>query len=283
MVEHINGEIYLALCADDVWLEMQEYTNRIIIEKQRSRHGEKTVGIEQSPLIDINQSSDGDALVRYITSIINKLFPIYRDDSSQNLALFGLGDSDEPYQYAPGFRPHTDTKQLDFDVTYLGRNQNDGRMVVKISWDFDSTDVNNEHQMYCPYLAEEILLMFSESVFLNEGFVFYKSVSYSELHREDEELQYSQVHRYELIEDGFVADRTNLENGLRVLAPLTRTDGILRTLDDAYYDTNYDGYGYLCKEIDGVIYQSSIVPNMDKPYPKIYLDNFTHIYWYERN
>lgn len=24
MVEHINGEIYLALCADDVWLEMQE-------------------------------------------------------------------------------------------------------------------------------------------------------------------------------------------------------------------------------------------------------------------
>lgn len=125
--------------------------------------------------------------------------------------------------------------------------------------------------------------MFSESVFLNEGFVFYKSASYSELHREDNELQYSQVHRYELIEDGFVADRKNLENGLGILAPLTRTDGILRTLDDAYYDTNYDGYGYLCKEIDGVMHQSSIVPNMDKPYPKIYLDNFTHIYWYERN
>lgn len=34
---------------------------------------------------------------------------------------------------------------------------------------------------------------------------------------------------------------------------------------------------------EGVMYQSSIVPNMDKPYPKIYLDNFTHIYWYERN
>ena len=45
MVEHINGEIYLALCADDVWLKMQECTNRIIMEKQRSRHGEKTVGI----------------------------------------------------------------------------------------------------------------------------------------------------------------------------------------------------------------------------------------------
>lgn len=68
-----------------------------------------------------------------------------------------------------------------------------------------------------------------------------------------------------------------------MLAPLNRTDGVLRTLDDAYYDTNNDGYGYLCKEINGVMYQSSIVPNMDKPYPKIYLDNFTHIYWYERN
>ena len=156
-------------------------------------------------------------------------------------------------------------------------------MVVKISWDFDCTDVNDARQMYCPYLAEEILLMFSESVFLNEGFVFYKSVSYSKLHQEDDELQYSQVHRYELIEDGFVADRTNLENGLKMLAPLNRTDGVLRTLDDAYYDTNDDGYGYLCKEINGEMYQSSIVPNMDKPYPKIYLDNFTHIYWYERN
>ena len=279
MNKQINGEIYLALCADDVWPRMQRDTNQIIMEKQRSQHGEKTVEIEQPSFIDINRTSDGEALVEYVPSIINKLFPIYRDDSSQNLALFGLGDSDKPYQYAPGFRPHTDTKQLDFDVTYLGRNQNDGRMVVKISWDFDCTEVNDEHQMYCPYLAEEILLMFSESVFLNEGFVFYKSVSYSELHQEDDELQYS----YELIEDGFVADRTNLENGLKMLAPLMRTDGTLRTLDDAYYDTNYDGYGYLCKEIDGVMYQSSIVPNMDKPYPKIYLDNFTHIYWYKRN
>lgn len=283
MVEHINGNIYLALCTDDVWLQIQQDTNQIIMEKQRSRHGEKAVEIEQPSLVNINQVSDSDALIRYITSVIDKLFPIYRDDSSQNLALFGLGDSNKPYQYAPEFRPHTDTKQLDFDVTYPGRNQNDGRMVVKVAWDFDFTDVNDERQMYCPYLAEEILLIFSESVFLNEGFVFYKSASYSELHQENDELQYSQVHRYELIEDGFVADRTNLENGLKLLAPLNRTDGVLRTLDDAYYDTNYDGYGYLCKEIDGVMYQSSIVPNMDKPYPKIYLDNFTHIYWYERN
>lgn len=256
MVEHINGNIYLALCTDDVWLQMQQDTNQIIMEKQRSRHGEKAVEIEQPSLVNINQVSDSDALIRYITSVIDKLFPIYRDDSSQNLALFGLGDSNKPYQYAPEFRPHTDTKQLDFDVTYLGRNQNDGRMVVKVAWDFDFTDVNDERQMYCPYLAEEILLIFSESVFLNEGFVFYKSTSYSELHREDNELQYSQVHRYELIEDGFVADRTNLENGLGILAPLTRTDGLLRTLDDAYYDTNYDGYGYLCKEIDGVMYHN---------------------------
>ena len=155
-------------------------------------------------------------------------------------------------------------------------------MVIKAAWDFDYTNVNDEHQMYCPHLAEEILLMFSESVFLNEGFVFYESASYSELHQEDEDLQYSQVNRYQLIEDGFVADRTNLENGLKLLAPLNRTDGVLRTLDDAYYDTNDDGYGYLCKEIDVEMYQSSIVPNMDKPYPTIYLDNFTHIYWYER-
>ena len=143
MVEHINGNIYLALCTDDVWLQMQQDTNQIIMEKQRSRHGEKAVEIEQPSLVNINQVSDSDALIRYITSVIDKLFPIYRDDSSQNLALFGLGDSDEPYQYAPGFRPHTDTKQLDFDVTYLGRNQNDGRMVVKISWDFDCTDLND--------------------------------------------------------------------------------------------------------------------------------------------
>lgn len=112
---------------------------------------------------------------------------------------------------------------------------------------------------------------------------FVKNTLHEKADTIDDELQYSQTHRYELIEDGFVADRTNLENGLKLLAPLTRTDGILRTLDNAYYDTNYDGYGYLCKEIDGVMYQSSIVPNMDKPYPKIYLDNFTHIYWYERN
>lgn len=91
MVKQINGEIYLALCTDDIWPRMQQDTNHVIMEQQRRRHGTKTIEIEQPSLININQTSDGDALIKYITSIINKLFPIYRDDSSQNLALFGLG------------------------------------------------------------------------------------------------------------------------------------------------------------------------------------------------
>lgn len=50
MVEHINGNIYLALCTDDVWLQMQQDTNQIIMEKQRSRHGEKVkVNRESQP------------------------------------------------------------------------------------------------------------------------------------------------------------------------------------------------------------------------------------------
>lgn len=58
MVEHINGNIYLALCTDDVWLQMQQDTNQIIMEKQRSRHGEKAVEIEQPSLVTINQLSN---------------------------------------------------------------------------------------------------------------------------------------------------------------------------------------------------------------------------------
>lgn len=32
MVKQINGEIYLALCTDDIWPRMQQDTNHVIME-----------------------------------------------------------------------------------------------------------------------------------------------------------------------------------------------------------------------------------------------------------
>lgn len=43
-----------------------------------------------------------------------------------------------------------------------------------------------------------------------------------------------------------------------------------------------DGYGYLCKEIDGKMYKSFISPDMDYVLPKLYKDNFTHMLWFNR-
>lgn len=56
------------------------------------------------------------------------------------------------------------------------------------------------------------------------------------------------------------------------LLPLEMTDSLL----------NYDGWGYLCKEVDGKIYNSYIVPDMDYELPELYVEYFTHIYWYNK-
>ena len=77
-------------------------------------------------------------------------------------------------------------------------------------------------------------------------------------------------------------DINQLEKELNNLIKLTPDHGDLLTLEETSSLINYDGYGYLCKEIDGEMYQSFITPNMDYTLPKIYRENFTHIYWYNR-
>lgn len=106
---------------------------------------------------------------------------------------------------------------------------------------------------------------------------------------EPEFIQYTKEFWNQLTPDeqAVVLKDDNLNEKLNDLVPLSQEDknnGTLITIVEAESNgfMNYDGYGYLCKEIDGKMYKSFISPDMDYVLPKLYKDNFTHMLWFNR-
>lgn len=315
---HLKGEIFLGLKKDEILLEMQDFDNESILTEQKTNDPESFINLynynievkkktskfekvikkitnnfsknheietdKPFSLEDIYKNKKSDELVKYIDSLLKKLFPKYPKNHKVQYGIFVRYTDNfrSPYSHAVGFRPtfRTRTEELetfDFQVKYEGINKYNDDMIIKISWDFEyeyDTCYGNILSSY--KFAEEILYALSETEFLENGFTQYNDISYSEI------TEYDETKKLQLIESHLVADINKLKDDINNLVELKPDHGNLLTLEEASSLINYDGYGYLCKEINGKIYQSFIIPNMDYALPKIYRENFTHIYWYNR-
>lgn len=310
---HLKGEIYLGLKKDPLLLEFQDFDNETILTNQKEYNvddfinlydynievkkqtnkltelinnvknkfskKEKTEIVEQFSLKKTYENKNSEDLIKYIESILNKLFPKYPKDHKVPYDIFGYRYNDDtPYRFTTGFRPISNKyKTFDFHVKYEGINKYNQDMFIKISWDFKyQDDLPHGHIMYSKEFAEEILYALSETQFLSSGFTFYKNESYSQI------TEYGETKKLKLIDYHIAVDVDKLDRDLNDLVELTEDHGDLIPLSETDDLLNYDGHGYLCKEIDGKMYQSFISPNMDYRLPKIYTDNFTHIYWCNR-
>lgn len=231
-------------------------------------------------LKQVYQDKNSDNLVKYIESLLNKIFPKYPKNHDVPYGIFGKSSDNwnNPYSYSVGYRPTTEElESFDFEVEYECINQCNDDMCIKISWDFEYEDESwYGNILTCSQFSKEILYAISETKFLYSSFTFYKDISYSEI------TEYNHTKKLQLIDFHVAEDINYLEEELNSLIELKPDHGDLFTLEEASSLLNYDGWGYLCKEIDCKIYQSFITPNMDYVLPKIYKDNFTHIYWYNR-
>ena len=315
---HLKGEILLGLKKDEILLEMQDFDNKSILTEQKTNDPESFINLynynievkkkaskfvklitkitnkfsknheieidTSFSLEDIYKNKKSDELVKYIESLLNKLFPKYPKKHNVYYGIFGIYTDNfrSPYSHAVGFRPtfRPRTEELetfDFQVKYEGINKYNDDMCIKISWNFEyEYDACYGNILSSYKFAEEILYALSETEFLENGFTQYNDISYSEI------TEYDETKKLQLIESHLVADINKLKDDINNLVELKPDHGDLLTLEEASSLINYDGYGYLCKEIDGEMYQSFIIPNMDYALPKIYKENFTHIYWYNR-
>ena len=240
----------------------------------------KSEVVETFSLQKIYQDKNSDDLIKYIESLLNKLFPKYPKDHDVSYGIFEISHDNwnNPYSYSIGFRPTSEELEtFDFHVEYQGINKYNNDMCIKISWNFEyKDDAWYGNILSSSQFSREILYALSETKFLYNAFTFYKDISYSEI------KEYNHIKKLQLIEFHMAEDINQLEKELNNLIKLAPDHGDLLTLEEASSLINYDGYGYLCKEIDGEMYQSFITPNMDYALPKIYKENFTHIYWYNR-
>lgn len=311
---HLKGEIFLGLNKDQFLLDIQDSDNEYILTEQKTQYPEEFMNLYnydikpketpskfeklKSTIIDkfskkdeiesfdsfslkqVYQDKNSDDLVKYIKSLLNKLFPKYPKDHNVPYGIFGRSSDNwnNPYSYSVGYRPtNEELESFDFQVEYQGINQCNNDMCIKISWDFEIEDESwYGNILTYSQFSKEILYAISETKFLYNSFTFYKDISYSEI------TECNHTEKLQLIDFHVVEDINKFKKELNSLIELKPDHGILLTLEEASSLLNYDGSGYLCKEIDGKIYQSFITPNMDYALPKIYKDNFTHIYWYNR-
>lgn len=313
-MEHLRGEIFLGLKKDEILLDMQDFDNKNILVEQKTKNPEAFLNlydydikpketlskfeqlkdkitnnlskktepeiVETFSLQKIYQDKNSDHLIKYIESLLNKLFPKYPKDHNVSYGIFGISHDnwDNLYSYSVGFRPTSEELEtFDFHIEYQGINKYNNDMCIKISWNFEyEDDAWYGNILSSSQFSKEILYALSETKFLYNAFTFYKDISYSKI------KEYNHIKKLQLIEFHMAEDINQLEKELNNLIKLTPDHGDLLTLEEASSLINYDGYGYLCKEIDGEMYQSFITPNMDYTLPKIYRKNFTHIYWYNR-
>lgn len=311
---HLKGEIFLGLNKDQFLLEIQDSDNEYILTEQKTKYPDEFINlhnydikaketpskfeklksaikskfsktsepeaIEAFSLKQVYQDKNSDDLVKYIESLLNKLFPKYPKDHDVPYGIFGRSSDNwnNPYSYSVEYRPTSEKlESFDFHVEYQGINQCNDDMCIKISWDFEYEDEAWYGLILsCSQFSKEILYAISETKFLCDSFTFYKNISYSEI------TEYNHTEKLQLIDFHVAEDINQFKEELNSLIELKPDHGDLFTLEEASSLLNYDGYGYLCKEIDGKMYKSFITPNMDYVLPKIYKDNFTHIYWYNR-
>lgn len=288
-----KGSIYLTPMNGEMYQTVQDLTNSAIMERQLERDRKQQIDsnlstlsvlpIYDKPLVDIIKEQDQNGLVKYVESILDKLFPhpslqkhIFENEAFEH--VFMMGDRPElPFEYSNGFRPfNEDGYVMEWTIEAV----KDEPMTIKISWDTQADYL--EHSFFTigsfKDFAKLMFYVANESPYF-ETFILDTEHSFVD-DSEAGHLQYLDYH--------FVANESKLQELMKNTTPFTEShqSGDFIRLDDEDqldYLSNYDGIGYLCKENDdNTIHVSTIVPDMDYELPKIYTDYFTHILWYNR-
>lgn len=316
---NISGELYIGLPIHNSGMaELQDAINEYTIKNQLkySEYDHKdnknypepnVLRLYEKSLTQIYNEKDGEGFAKYIASVLDKLFPhpklddeVGPDKKYRLYDLFDFGGRDtRAYEYASDYRPSNYWEDLlpeserentlAFNVTNYGEVNN--HLVAKITFDFTTKhDISIGNIMRPINFIKEIFYAIDESPFFenltldtrNSTTTYFDDSNYNGTYFNE---AYNGT--YKLIDFHLVEKVDNLNEKLNDLVPLSQKDkahSTLLTLAKAESDgfMNYDGYGYLCKEIDGQMYKSFISPDMDYALPKLYKDNFTHMLWFNR-
>ena len=316
---NISGELYIGLPTHNSGMaELQDAINEYKIKNQLkySKYDHKdnknypepnVLRLYEKPLTQIYNEKDGEGFATYINSALEKLFPHPKLDNEVGTNkkyrlydIFEFGGRDtRPYEYASDYRPSNYWEDslpeserentLAFNVTNY-TNAKD-YLVAKITFNFTTEqDISIGNIMRPITFIKEIFYALDESPFF-ENLTFFNGNStatyFDDSNYNGTYFNEADNGTYKLIDFHLVEKVDNLNEKLNDLVPLSQEDmshGTLLTLAEAESDgfMNYDGYGYLCKEIDGQMYKSFISPDMDYVLPKLYKDNFTHMLWLNR-
>lgn len=316
---NISGELYIGLPTRNSGMaELQDAINEYTITNQLkySKYDHKdnknypepnVLPLYKKSVTQIYNDKDGDGFAAYVSSVLDKLFPHPKldDEVGPNKKyrlydLFDFGGRDtRAYEYASDYRPSNYWEDLlpeserentlTFNVTNCGEVNN--HLVAKIAFDFTTKyDISIGNIMRPITFIKEIFYALNESPFF-ENLTFDTSNStttyFDDSNYNGTYFNQADNGTYKLIDFHLVEKTDNLNEKLNDLVPLSQEDknkGTLITIAEAESNgfMNYDGYGYLCKEIDGQMYKSFISPDMDYVLPKLYKENFTHMLWFNR-
>ena len=316
---NISGELYIGLPIHNSGMaELQDAINEYTIKNQLkySKYDHKdnknypepnVLQLYKKSVTQIYNDKDGEGFAAYVNSVLDKLFPHPKLDDEVRpnkkyrlYDLFDFGGRDtRAYEYASDYRPsnywedllpESERKNtLAFNVTNCGEVNN--HLVAKITFDFTTKhDISIGNIMRPITFIKEIFYALDESPFFenlafdtcNSTTTYFDDSNYNGTY-----FNQADNGTYKLIDFHLVEKVDNLNEKLNDLVPLNQEDishSTLLTIAEAESNSfmNYDGYGYLCKEIDGQMYKSFISPDMDYVLPKLYKDNFTHMLWFNR-
>lgn len=316
---NISGELYIGLPIHNSGMaELQDAINDYTIKNQlkyseydhkdnKNYQEPNVLRLYEKPVTQIYNEKDGEGFAKYIASVLDKLFPhpkideqVGPDKKYRLYDLFDFGGRDtRAYEYASDYRPsnywedllpESDRENtLAFNVTNYGEVKD--YLVAKITFNFTTKrDISIGNIMRPISFIKEIFYALDESPFF-ENLTFFTGNSFT-TYFDDSNYNgtyFNEAYNgtYKLIDFHLVEKADNLNEKLNDLVTLSQEDmshGTLLTLAEAESDgfMNYDGYGYLCKEINGQMYKSFISPDMDYALPKLYKDNFTHMLWFNR-
>lgn len=316
---NISGELYIGLPIHNSGMaELQDAINEYTIKNQLkySEYDHKdnknypepnVLRLYEKPLTQIYNEKDGEGFAKYIASVLDKLFPhpklddeVGPDKKYRLYDIFDFGGRDtRPYEYASDYRPSNYWEDLlpeserENTLAFKVTNYTNAKdyLVAKITFDFTTKyDISVGNIMRPITFIKEIFYAIDESPFF-ENLTFFTGDStttyFDDTNYDGTYFNEAYNGTYKLIDFHLVEKVDNLNEKLNDLILLSQEDmshGTLLTLAEAESDgfMNYDGYGYLCKEIDGQMYKSFISPDMDYVLPKLYKDNFTHMLWFNR-
>lgn len=316
---NISGELYIGLPIHNSGMaELQDAINEYTIKNQLkySEYDHKdnknypepnVLRLYEKPLTQIYNEKDGEGFARYIASVLGKLFPhpklddeVGPDKKYRLYDIFDFGGRDtRPYEYASDYRPSNYWEDLlqeserENTLAFKVTNYTNAKdyLVAKITFDFTTKyDISVGNIMRPITFIKEIFYALDESPFFenltfgtgNSTVTYFDDSNYNGTYFNE-----ASNGTYKLIDFHLVEKVDNLNEKLNDLILLSQEDmshGTLLTIAEAESDgfMNYDGYGYLCKEIDGQMYKSFISPDRDYVLPKLYKDSFTHMLWFNR-